>query len=382
MKRTQLAQHLSQYLSKGTFPSHTFLVGFDGFIDEIVQCVKERSNSISFQPMQTINDFAHRIIEARGKSTNLELVIQQKKLGGNAPILAEGLTQAGFSPILIAALGEKDIDPLFTPLCKKCKECTNLGAPGYSIAIEFQDGKLIFGKHESILKITLDEFKRHIREEKLIGYFNDCDSFVSVNWTMLISQTLIWEYLLTSILPKIEAKPRKMFVDLADPAKRSSQDILQAIKTLEQFKKYFQVTLGMNELEAIRVSKLFDKEKAPKADHHTKDELLKLCHFLLKQSNLDCIVLHATKYACAATESEEALVDGPYCEKPLLTTGGGDNFNAGFLVGQALKLTLSDSCLLAVATSGHYVRTGKSPTLQELISFLQQCDTTSKRSLS
>jgi hypothetical protein len=374
MKRTQLAQQLSLLIAKG-IPPHLFLIGFDGFIDEIFACVSERTDRHAFQPIETIHDFGTRILEARGKSTNIELVLKQKKIGGNGPIVAEGLTQAGFSPILIGALGLPEIDPIFRPLTQKCKAYVSLANPGHSSALEFQDGKIIFGRQEAILEITEETLREKVAKEILIQFFNELDTFVSVNWTMILSQTKIWEYLLTSILPKISSKkPRTLFVDLADPAKRNNQDLIDAMNMLQKFTPYFSVTLGLNELEAIRLSKLFEKDRIIKETHLTKDELLHLSHLLLKNLKIQTVIIHATKHACAVTENEEALVDGPYCEKPVLTTGGGDNFNAGFLTGLALNLSLPNSLLLGVATSGYYVRTGKSPTFQELIQFLRSCD--------
>jgi sugar/nucleoside kinase (ribokinase family) len=59
-------------------------------------------------------------------------------------------------------------------------------------------------------------------------------------------------------------------------------------------------------------------------------------------------------------------------EKPLITTGAGDHFNAGFMTGQLLGLG-PESCLgLGVSTSGFYVRTARSPTLGDLETFLAQ----------
>ena len=61
---------------------------------------------------------------------------------------------------------------------------------------------------------------------------------------------------------------------------------------------------------------------------------------------------------------------GPYTEKPLITTGAGDHFNAGFTTGQLLGLDPEGCLALGVSTSGHYVRTGESPSLAALETFL------------
>ena len=61
---------------------------------------------------------------------------------------------------------------------------------------------------------------------------------------------------------------------------------------------------------------------------------------------------------------------GPYTERPLITTGAGDHFNAGFMQGQLLGLDPEACLTLGVCTSGHYVRTGTSPDLASLETFL------------
>jgi sugar/nucleoside kinase (ribokinase family) len=65
-----------------------------------------------------------------------------------------------------------------------------------------------------------------------------------------------------------------------------------------------------------------------------------------------------------------ALVEGPYTRSPKLTTGAGDNFNAGFCFGQVQGFNAQESLILGVATSGLYVRNGRSASQKELMEFL------------
>jgi len=58
-------------------------------------------------------------------------------------------------------------------------------------------------------------------------------------------------------------------------------------------------------------------------------------------------------------------------EKPLITTGAGDHFNSGFCLGKVLGLDNADSLLAGVTASGFYVRSGHSPSLDDLAKMLR-----------
>jgi sugar/nucleoside kinase (ribokinase family) len=89
-----------------------------------------------------------------------------------------------------------------------------------------------------------------------------------------------------------------------------------------------------------------------------------------QQLGIYCLVVHPTKEAGCAIGGEYFQVDGPFCANPVLTTGAGDNFNAGFCLAQTLGLDPQRSLLLGVATSGYYVRQGKSPDYTNIQQFL------------
>ncbi|HLP83556.1 MAG TPA: hypothetical protein VK157_04335, partial [Phycisphaerales bacterium] len=69
------------------------LVGFDGFTDAILHAVSTRTSMRvdDFARIATITEFSQRIAAAAGKSTNIELVRQERRFGGNGPLMASGL---------------------------------------------------------------------------------------------------------------------------------------------------------------------------------------------------------------------------------------------------------------------------------------------------
>jgi sugar/nucleoside kinase (ribokinase family) len=153
-----------------------------------------------------------------------------------------------------------------------------------------------------------------------------------------------------------------LFVDLADPEKRSRNDMTQALDLIVSFNRYFDVILGLNEKEAYEVSTVLGLAPKP----HTPEGVKVLTAELSKALPVQTLLVHPTTYALAASKGVASLIYGPFTEKPLITTGAGDHFNAGFCLGKLLGFDPSQSLLCGVATSGFYVRTAKSPGLLDL----------------
>ena len=81
------------------------VVGFDGYIDELFRVVEQGDSARGYEFYQNISSFAVRIAEAAGKSADLEIVPGEKRLGGNAPIMANALAQMGVDVTCIGAMG-------------------------------------------------------------------------------------------------------------------------------------------------------------------------------------------------------------------------------------------------------------------------------------
>ena len=86
------------------------------------------------------------------------------------------------------------------------------------------------------------------------------------------------------------------------------------------------------------------------------------------------VVIHPRKSAAATLRTkdgtETARFVGPFTSKPKLSTGAGDNFNAGFCLAQLAGLNVHQSLCCGNHTSGFYVRNAHSPSLVELATFL------------
>lgn len=342
------------------------LVGFDGFVDTILHVVAQRDSATEFTRMAKMGDFAGRIDAAVGLSANFEFVTQMVKLGGNGPIMAHALCSYGLPVTYIGNLGWPNLHPIFADFALHAT-LHSIAEPGYTDAIEFDDGKLMCGKHESLKDVNWANLVRHVPEDKLLAIFQRASLIALVNWTMLTQMGAIWQKIATRLAPKLKGERRWLFIDLADPAKRSREDIAAALKQVTKFEKHFRVILGLNLQESRQVGEVLGFPR-PEETYGTVTHHASLIQDALK---VHTVVIHPTQFAAAADARSSAHVVGPFTAKPKITTGAGDHFNAGFCIGRVLGLDLEASLQIGVATSGYYVRNAKSPSLPELRKFLK-----------
>jgi sugar/nucleoside kinase (ribokinase family) len=341
-------------------------VGLDGFVDEIIHAVDTRKNATEFTRLETISDFGGRITEAAGRSTNIEFVRQNKKLGGNGPIMANALATLGLKVIYVGALGYPNIHSVFNSFCERA-EVHTIAESGHTDAVEFMDGKVMLVKSSSLNDITWANVQERYGRDRFEAAFNRSTLVSFVNWTMIPFMSDIWQSLLTEFCPRLTGPRRRIFFDLADPQKRPVEDIRGAMKLMGQFQQYFDVTLGLNEKESCEIGEVMGLE----CDDRTPEGLARMGKAIYANLKIDSLVIHPVTYAFAIRNGEVATVSGPRITKPLITTGAGDHFNSGFCLGQLLGLDNATCVLLGVATSGYYVKTAQTPTLSDLAGMLR-----------
>jgi hypothetical protein len=344
----------------------TAFVGLDGFVDEILHVVDKRDSAVSFQRLATISQLAGRVAAAAGKSTNIETVNLVTKLGGNGPIMANALASFGLKVTYLGNLGWPNLHPVFADFAKHA-DVHSIAEPGHTDALEFDDGKVMIGKISSLNDVNWANIQSRYGRDKFAAQLTGADLVGFVNWTMLTYMGQIWEATLKEICPAIKGRRRVMFFDLADPEKRKPEDIRQALKTIAEFGKFFDVILGLNEKEGYEIGEVLGLD----THDHSPDGLGRLAVEINRRVPVGTLVIHPVSYALAVSQGVVSLVEGPFTPKPVITTGAGDHFNSGFCLGKLLGLDNAQSVLTGVTTSGHYVRTAQSPAIPDLAKMLR-----------
>jgi sugar/nucleoside kinase (ribokinase family) len=364
----QLRETCAAKLEKPSVPPAQLsaFVGLDGFVDEILHVVDKRESADQYTRMSRISQLADRLAGAAGQSTNVELVSQFTKLGGNGPIMANALASLGLKVTYLGILGYPNLHPVFADFSKRA-DVHSIAEPGYTDALEFEDGKIMVGKHRSLKEMNWENIKGRFGLKKFRTALGSADLVGFVNWTMLTAMSDIWDSVLSEVCSAMKGPRRKFFVDLADPEKRTGGDIARALELVTSFQKHFDVILGLNEKEGYAIGANLGLDTSDTS----KEGLLALCQKIHLHLRIDTVVIHPTACALAAGPDTAALVEGPFTPKPKITTGAGDHFNSGFCLGKLLGLP-TDLCLLTgVTTSGFYVRTAESPRVSDLVEMLR-----------
>jgi sugar/nucleoside kinase (ribokinase family) len=362
--REQCAVHLSASIQRAEHL--TAFVGLDGFVDEIIHLVDTRQDAQRFDRIPTISRFAERIAGAAGKSTNLELVTTRVKLGGNGPIMANALAQFGLDVTYLGALGWPNRHAVFDEFARRADVHT-IAPPGLTDAIEFEDGKIMLGKTTQLGDVNWKNIQDRYGREKFSHKLFNSSLVGFVNWTMLPFMSDIWEAVQKELAPSHNDRRHTMFFDLADPEKRTREDILRALGLIAGFQAHFDVVLGLNEKEAWELAEVIGAGTPDRS----REALFAAAQAIQKHAPVKTVVVHPVSYAFACTGGTCSPMDGPFVAKPLITTGAGDHFNAGFCLGKLLDLEDELAVLVGVSTSGFYVRNAQSPRITDLVSFLR-----------
>ncbi len=332
------------------------VVGFDGFVDEMIQVVGERRGPGDWTPLAGIPAFADWARAAAGRSALREIVIHRQDPGGCAINLGDGLAALGVGVDCFATLGDP-IQPAFAPICSRFRSTHPVGdIHGRTLALEFPDGKLMLSAVEPLARLDADLAERAILGA---GYPQACARsrlIALTNWTLYPHMTGVWRLLSERVFQALTGIP--ILLDLVDPTARSEADLRELLRLLPGLAADCPVTLGVNLNEANILARVLGLPLAT----DDPDRLQSLSRSLTESIGVHEVVIHALRHAA----TPNTACSGPFCEAPRKLTGAGDRFNAGYGAGLMLGLDDGERLTLAAAASGWFVRHGNSASIPAL----------------
>ena len=340
------------------------VVGFDGFVDTIFRPVRRKTDKGTPDFFRSIPEFSEFLKGAAGRSADIEIVLQEERLGGNAPILARALSSFGIPTLCAAPLGKDGLDPAFCELEGRCG-VFNLGVPARTTAFEFEDGKLMFGDAASLHSLDWKSIETADSTGDFRSRLRSADLICLVDWSYL--------HQLDGIVDGIEREldrdggtPSKtLFFDLADPTTRSMAELGGFLGRIGRLSPRHRTVLGLNEKEAAAASGALEGTEALSTDGPEMDALM-----IRKRTGIGEVVVHGLDYAIAADCDGTVRVAGHRVERPRISIGGGDNFNAGYCLGLLLGISMEQRLEVATTVSGLYVELGRYALFNELVESL------------
>jgi len=353
----KIAVFEKQIASRGTLRA-AGICGFDGFIDTFIQ----------MQAPATMQEFGVKVEAAAGMAASYPVHHLGDKFGGNGPLLAVALHDVFCGDIdisYIGALGKNTVLPIFQEaLAGRMRHLHTLAEPAHSDCIEFKDGKVMLSDMRSCAEVSWERLLECVGLETMDALLRESRFVAAVNWGKLIHVGSIWE----NIASRLEALgvPKKevvFFMDLAEFEQRPRPDRLELVELVGRITEQCHTLLSFNLKEAWQMADEFEGDFHGKK---TPQDVAELAAFLKNHIAADRILIHPNDGAACASSAGCVYVPGPFCKEPLISTGAGDHFGAGCLAGVLSGMDDLGILLSGVCTSGYFVRSGRSPSYQEI----------------
>ncbi|MBB6482264.1 PfkB family carbohydrate kinase [Spirochaeta isovalerica] len=360
----ELSDKIDTIKSRLAAPHKKFsgICGFDGFIDTFIR----------MEDPSSMADFGPRVSAAAGIAASYRVKHKGDKFGGNGPLFAGALSDIFRREIelsYIGGIGKDEVSPIFRKALEdKVDNIYTLADPAHSDCLEFTDGKIMLNDLSSCAEITWERLREVMGMEKLDEKLSRADYIGAVNWGKLVNVGEIWENIslrLTEL--QVPAKKVHFFMDLAEFEQRPEKDIKGLLDLLVLITEQSTSILSFNLKEAWEMGDFLGKDFRGKKDPESAAEL---AAFIKANVTADKVVIHPNDGAVCSGEEETVYVPGPYCREPLISTGAGDNFGAGCLAASLKGLDDTGMILAGVCSSGHFVRSGESPTFEQMVNLI------------
>jgi sugar/nucleoside kinase (ribokinase family) len=356
---TQVAMRLEETAS---MRRGTATIGFDGFTDTIVRVVRGYEPDRTPVHFRNKHDFGQEIVDLGLGNSSFGLTKVTTKMGGNAPNTAHALGRLGIRVNCVGMLGSPGINDLFKAIDPNCN-LLSYAEPTHSTALEFEDGKLLLSSDEILTTANWLVVRDAIGLENLIALYAASDIVGFANWGEIEHATDIWEGIEREVLTALPQDRRRIvFFDLADPSRRD-RDFDRLAALIARVTAHHETIMCLNRNEATAIARMMSL--APGSS------LEALGDAIFAQLGVNTLLIREPRQAMAWTSAGRARVDTFHTATPRISTGGGDNFNAGYCFARLAGFDLHAALTVASAVAGLYVATADSPTRDQVVTFLK-----------
>ncbi|WP_396611389.1 hypothetical protein ACH9L7_14440 [Haloferax sp. S1W] len=345
----------------GTVDGGRVVFGFDGYIDRVREFVSERQSAAEYERVPTLSAFAERVndsVEAES-SLSFEWIQDGVRTGGHTSHLARAFGSFGYDPAIVGCLGDPPEDPFVDEFGDFTLE--TLGAPGYTDAVEFGDGKLMLTEIGALMTLDWADIEARVGLDRLAELVDGTELLGVGYWSEMPELPDVARGLRDDLWPTLSNPPETLLLDPGDLRKREPDVVAAGIDRVSALDDVVDVVVSANRYETRYLAQLaggdeadFESESQAAFDH------LGVTRF----------AGHGIDAAHLVDDDGGVSVAVPRTDDPVLTTSSGDHFNAGLALGHVLGLGKKETLVVGNAVAGHFVRNGSPPTYEEIRSFV------------
>lgn len=344
--------------------SEKVVLGFNGAIDRVREIVHERQDQETYKRVQRLDDFGKQISNAgeEERSMLMEWVCSDMRTGALVCHISRALGKLDYDPVMIGMFGNPPKNAFLEEFDEY--EMESLGEPAYTDAVEFDDGKLMLSESGGMRYLDWDMLCESVGFDQLASYLDGATVLGMGYWAEISDMVSIFEGLADDLVPTLSSPPEHILVDPADVGTRPSKDIKRGGDILQRLDAMIPVTMSANRYETIDIANSLRPASTPRSPQ-TAAEIAR------EEFGISRFVTHGATKSALVSESGVYGVDVPREDEPVLSTGAGDHFNAGIILGLIYDLEPHESVALGNAIAGCFVRQGSPPSYEKIKTFLQ-----------
>jgi hypothetical protein len=190
--------------------------------------------------------------------------------------------------------------------------------------------------------------------ELLRLFFYNCKTIAFDDWVENPINASIWQLLLAKIIAPIGKDQLDFIFYLGDPEKRGSLEIHEVMGVMLAFSEYGQVTLALNESEAIHLWDILNSRPIKKVETLSQP-LLQENKFasLFNALGIANLLIYSTKHAMLVSNSLQIEVSRKLVNSSTeISLDARDHFIAGFASGLLMKFDLISCLTLGLTVFG------------------------------
>jgi hypothetical protein len=346
------------------FGPHTATLGFDGIIDTVREMVAERAGPDEYVPFDRLDRLAERIADSASVDTSLavEWIAHRTRTGGLVCHLGRAMGNLSVDPIMVGTFG----DPIASEFESEFGEYrkTSIGTPGYTDAVEFNDGKLLLTEPGTYRGLDWERVCDRVGRDRLAGFLEESDLLAVGYWAMIPGLPSILEGLAREVWPTLSSPPADVVVDPADIRQLTSDQVRAGVDPLRELDDCVPVTFSANRAESAVITEALDE-----GDGET---IPALAAALRRGLGISRVVTHGVDHSAMATADGVAAAETIRVDEPELTTSAGDHFNVGLCMGLMEEMTDPATTALGNVVAGSFVRSGRSPSHADISAFVDE----------